>query len=300
MRAFRWASERIGNTGIVAFVTNNSYINKRSFDGMRKHLAEEFNALYLLNLGGGMREGTQDDSNVFDIKIGVSIALLVKTGEPVDSPCIFYNNETELQSKAWTFNFLNKHQNVDNVTWQEIQPDAKNTWLTKGLQEDFHNHIPMGTKEAKKIKGPVVNDVIFKKFSLGVSTNRDPWVYNFNQDSLRDNVERIINTYNAEADCYVRQAPPKPKVDDFVISDATKIKWSSSLKDKLKSGKTTYFSQEKVRESLYRPFSKLHLYFDPRMMTDRASVFPSIFPIPETENENQVICVAGIGDRKGY
>ena len=98
----------------------------------------------------------------------------------------------------------------------------------------------------------------------------------------------------------MRLVPPKPKVDDFVLDDATKIKWSSGLKTKLVSGKTTHFSPEKVRESLYRPFSKLHLYFDPRMMIERASVFPSIFPIPETENENRVICVAGIGDRKGF
>ena len=296
MRAFRWASERIGNTGIVAFVTNNSYINKRSFDGMRKHLAEEFNALYLLNLGGGMREG-QDDSNVFDITVGVSIALLVKTGEPVDSPCIFYNNETELQSKAWTFNFLNKHQNVDNVIWQEIQPDAKNTWLTKGLQEDFHNHIPMGTKEAKRIKGPVVNDVIFKKFSLGVSTNRDYWVYNFNQDSLRDNVQRMIETYNAEVDRWIRQELPKPEIDDFVLNDATKIKWSRDLKKKLKGGISTEYANHKIRSSLYRPFTKTNLFLD-KTLIDSPGQFPSIFPNPETETENRVICVGGYGRKE--
>ncbi len=300
VRAFFWASKRIGDTGIVAFVTNNSFISKRTFDGMRKHLAEEFNALYLLNLGGGMREG-QDDSNVFDITLGVSIALLLKTGKPVDSPCIFYNNETELHSKAHTFDFLNRHQNVGKVTWQEIQPDANHTWLTGGLQEDFFDLIPTGTKEIKenkKITTETAEGVIFKDFSLGVSTNRDFWVYNFNQDSLRDNVERMIDTYNAEADRYMRQAPPKPKVDDFVINDATKIKWSSGLKAKLVSGKTTHFSPEKVRESLYRPFSKLHLYFDPRMTTDRTSVFPSIFPIPKTETENQVICVGGYGRKE--
>ena len=296
VRAFRWASERIGNTGIVAFVTNNSYINKRSFDGMRKHLAEEFNALYLLNLGGGMREG-QDDSNVFDITVGVSIALLVKTGEPVDSPCIFYNNETELQSKAWTFNFLNKHQNVDNVIWQEIQPDAKNTWLTKGLQEDFHNHIPMGTKEAKRIKGPVVNDVIFKKFSLGVSTNRDYWVYNFNQDSLRDNVQRMIETYNAEVDRWIRQELPKPEIDDFVLNDATKIKWSRDLKKKLKGGISTEYANHKIRSSLYRPFTKTNLFLD-KTLIDSPGQFPSIFPNPETETENRVICVGGYGRKE--
>ena len=263
---------------------------------MRKHLAEEFNALYLLNLGGNLRKG-QGDSNVFGITVGVSIALLVRTGEPIDAPCIFYNNKTELLSKAQTFDFLKKNQNVDNVTWQEIQPDAKNTWLTKGLHADFDDLIPMGTKAAKKIKGPVVNDVIFRKYSLGVSTNRDVWVYNFNQDSLRDNVERMINTYNAEVDRYMRQVPPKPKVDDFVVYDDTKIKWSRDLKRKLKQGKNTEYVNHKIRNSLYRPFTKSNLYLD-RIMTDIVSLFPSIFPTREAETENRVICVGGYGRKE--
>ena len=304
VRAFSWASKRIGNSGIVAFVTNNSFIDDRMFDGMRKHLAEEFNALYLLNLGGNMRKG-QGNSNVFGITVGVSIALLVRTGKPIDSPCVFYNNETELLSKAQTFHFLKTHENVGNMTWQKLQPDANHTWLAEGRHADFDDLIPMGTKEAKK-KG-IATDVVFKNFSLGVSTNRDAWVYNFNQKALRENVQLTIETYTTELDRWKRQVAewkrgnvPEPKVDDFVLYDDTKIKWSSSLKDKLKGGKITHFSPEKVKEALYRPFTKLLLYFDPRMMIDRASVFPSIFPTPEAEMENQVICVAGIGDRKGF
>ena len=308
VRAFRWASERIGDSGIVAFVTNNNFISDWTFDGMRKHLAKEFNTLYLLNLGGNMRKG-QADSNVFGITVGVSIAILVRTGEPVDSPHIFYNDETELLSKAQTFHFLKTHNNVGNISREKIRPDEKHTWLTEGLHDDFDTLIPMGIKEAKKEKGTAetTEGVIFKNFSLGVSTNRDVWVYSFNQDSLHNNVQRMLETYTAEVDRWRHQVAewkrgnaPEPKIDDFVVPDDTQIKWSSSLKDKLKSGKATHFSPEKVREALYRPFTKLPLYFDPRMMTDRASVFPSIFPTPQTEMENQVICVAGIGDRKGF
>ena len=306
VRAFSWASERIGDTGIVAFVTNNSFIDAGMFDGMRKHLAEEFDALYLLNLGGNLRKGQPADSNVFDIRVGVSIALLVRTGKSVDSAHIFYSDETELLRKAQTFDFLKTHENIGNVTWQKLRPYAKHAWLTEGLHADFNDLIPIGTKEAKKKKG-TVEGVIFKDFSLGVSTNRDVWVYNFDQDSLRDNVQRTIETYTAEMDRWKRQVIewkrgniPEPKVDDFVLYDDGKIKWSSSLKSKLESGKTTHFSGKRVREALYRPFTKLHLYFDPRMTTERASMFPCIFPTPATETGNQVICVAGIGDRKGF
>ena len=302
VRAFRWASERIGDSGIVAFVTNNSFIEGDAFDGMRKHLAEEFNALYVLNLGGNMRKG-QGNSNVFGITVGVSIALLVRTGEPINSPCILYNDETELLNKAQTFDFLKTHENVGNVTWQELQPDKKHTWLTEGLQDDFDDLIPMGTKEAKRKKG-VVNDVIFKTFSLGVSTNRDAWVYNFNRDSFRDNVQRAIGTYTAEVDRWQRHVSEwkrgnasEPKVDDFVLYDDTKIKWSRDLKQKLTRGTITEYDNHKIRSSLYRPFTASNLYFD-RMMTDRVSLFPSIFPTPETETENRVICVGGYGRKE--
>ena len=308
VRAFRWASERIGESGIVAFVTNNSFIADWTFDGMRKHLAEEFNALYLLNLGGNMRKG-QGDSNVFGITVGVSIALLVRTGEPIDSPCISYNNETELLNKAQTFHFLETHENVGNITWQELKPNAtKHTWLTKGLHDDFDTLIPLGTKEAKEEKGTAetTEGVIFKNFSLGVSTNRDFWVYNFNQDTLRGNVQCMLETYTIEVDRWRRQViesksenVPAPKVDDFVLSNATKIKWSRDLKRKLKRAAITKYSNHKIRTSLYRPFTKTNLFLD-EILIDSLGQFPTIFPTSETETTNQVIIVSDHGFRSGF
>ena len=298
VRAFSWASNRIGNSGIVAFITNNNFINGLVFDGMRKHLAEEFNALYLLNLGGNINKRQPAGSNVFDIKIGVSIALLVRTGEPIDSPCILYNNETELLSKAQTFHFLKTHKSVSNVTWQEIQPDEKHTWLTEGLHDDFDDLIPIGTKVAKDKKG-TAEGVIFKNFSLGVSTNRDVWVYNFNQDALRDNVQCMLETHEVELDRWKRQKLPKPKIDDFVLYDDTKMKWSNTLKQHLERGNITQFAEEKIRCSLYRPFTKRELFFD-NILIDRIGHFPTIFPTRETETENQVICLTDKGSEKPF
>ena len=301
VRAFSWASNRIGNSGIVAFITNNNFINGLAFDGMRKHLAEEFNALYLLNLGGNINKRQPAGSNVFDIKIGVSIALLVRTGEPIDSPCILYNNETELLSKAQTFHFLKTHKSVSDVTWQEIQPDEKYTWITEGLHADFDTLIPIGTKEAKDEKGTAetTEGVIFKNFSLGVSTNRDFWVYNFNQDALRDNVQRMLETYEVELDRWKRQRPPKRNVNDFVFYDDTKMKWSNTLKQHLERGNITQFAEEKIRCSLYRPFTKKELFFD-NILIDRMGHFSTIFPPLETEAENQIICLTDKGSEKPF
>ena len=309
VRAFSWASKRIGNSGIVAFITNNNFIKGLVFDGMRKHLAEEFNALYLLNLGGNINKRQPAGSNVFDIKVGVSIALLVRTGKPVDSSRIFYNDKTELSSKEQTFHFLKTHENVGNVTWQEIQPDEKHTWITEGLHADFDTLIPIGTKEAKKEKdtAETTEGVIFKNFSLGVSTNRDVWVYNFNQDALRDNVQRMLETYTAEVDRWKRQViewkrgnVPEPQVDDFVLSDATKIKWSRDLKEKkLMRGKITEYANHKIRSSLYRPFTRTNLFLD-KVLVDSPGQFHTILPTLETETENQVICLTDKGSEKPF
>ena len=140
--------------------------------------------------------------------------------------------------------------------------------------------------------------MIFKTYSNGVKTNRDAWAYNFDRSALSENISGMIATYNAEVDRWRRRENRDIDVDDFVISDTTKISWSETLKSKLQRGKTADFSEEKVRISLYRPFTRSNLYFD-RMMTERVYVFPSIFPTPETEGENRVICV-GDYDRKEF
>ena len=156
----------------------------------------------------------------------------------------------------------------------------------------------MGTKEAKAVKGAAVG-VIFETYSNGVTTNRDAWVYNFNRNVLTENMSRLIENYNMEVARWGQWAERNVNLDDFVNSDETKIKWSLTLKQKLRSGQIAAFAEAKIRQSLYRPFTKSNLYFD-RMTNDRLLVFPSIFPTLETEAENQVIVVSDHGFRAGF
>ena len=300
VKAIRWALDRIGDEGVVAFVTNNSFLDGVAFDGMRKHLAEDCDAIYIFDLDGNARKGIKvSDANVFGIRVGVSINLFVKKKQkPSESPRLFYYHTDDLWDKKQKFGFLSERQHIGNVEWQTIQPDARHTWFTEGLHAEFDTFIPMGTKETKATKGKVV-DVIFKTYSSGVKTNRDAWAYNFNRDALTENMRRMIETYNEQIFKWERRGDQDADIDDFVASDNGKIGWSSGLKLKLKSGQVAGFSREKIRTSLYRPFTRSNLYFD-RMMAERLYVFPSIFPTPETEMENRVICVAGIGDRKGF
>ena len=302
VKAIRWASDRIGEEGVVAFVTNNSFLDGIAFDGMRKHLADDFDAIYILDLSGNVRKNPKlsgTTHNVFGIQVGVSINFFIKRRDNTNSQAeIFYARVDEFWRKEDKYRYLDSKEHYRNIEWKPITPDRRYTWLTEGLHPEFETFIPIGTKEAKAEKGEG-RDVIFHRFSNGIVTARDAWTYNFNRNALTENMNRLIGTYNAEIDRWKRRENRDANVDDFVIYDEAKIKWTDRLKQDLKRGKTANFSQEKARTSLYRPFAKLNLYFD-RMMNQRVYVLPSIFPTSETEQENRVICVSGLGSNKPF
>ena len=302
VKAIRWASDRIGAEGVIALVTNNSFIDGKAFDGMRKHLADDFDAIYILDLGGNVRKNPKlsgTTHNVFGIQVGVSINFFVKKRDNANSQSeIFYARLDECWRKDHKYRYLDSKQHYRKIEWKPITPDWRYTWLTEGLHAEFEDFIPIGTKEAKEARSEAV-DVIFKHYGRGVATSRDAWVYNFNQNALTKNMNRLIGTYNAEVDRWERRADRDANVDDFVISDEAKISWSESLKRNLQRGKTADFSLDKMRSSLYRPFMKSNLYFD-RIMNERVYIFPSILPTPETETENWVICLTAVGNKKPF
>ena len=141
--------------------------------------------------------------------------------------------------------------------------------------------------------------VIFKIYSNGVKTNRDAWACNFNCNALAENISGMIANYNAEVARWGQRIDRDANLDDFVMADDTMVKWSSTLKQHLKRGQVATFAESKIRWSIYRPFVKLHLYFD-RVMNDRGLAFPSIFPTRETEEKNQVVCLTDKGSEKPF
>ena len=300
IKAIRWASKRIGEEGVVAFVTNNSFLDGVAFDGMRKNLSEDFNAIYVLDLGGNARKGLKvSDANVFGIRVGVSINLFVKHKEKLpENSQLFYYRTDELWNKQQKFDFLNENQHIGNIMWQTLQPKTQYTWLTEGLHAEFDTFIPMGTKQTKAAKGTPI-DAIFKTYSRGILTCRDAWAYNFEPKTLCENMNRMIENYNTEIDRWKRRENKGTSLDPFGVSDNTKISWSEALKRNFQRGIVTDFSEKKVRTSFYRPFTKSYLYFD-RIMTERVYVYPSIFPTPETEAENNVICVSAPGATQSF
>ena len=129
----------------MAFVTNNSFIGEKTFDGMRKHLVDDFDAIYILNLGGDARRGLKvSDSNVFGITVGVSINFFIKSRDNLKSQAeIFYARVDESWRKTDILQYLSKTHYRD-IEWKPITPDHRYTWLTKGLNA-FETFIPMGS-----------------------------------------------------------------------------------------------------------------------------------------------------------
>ena len=242
VRAIRWASDRIGEEGVVAFVTNNSFLDGVAFDGMRKHLYQDFSRVYVLDLKGNvrkdsMREGVPigEKHTIFGLAamVGIAVTFFVRSRQHQDHK-IYYSEVDWKATRQEKFNLIENAGSVNSIQWKELTPDKNHTWLTEGLHAEFETFIPMGTKKAKKAKGQV-SDVIFKTYGLGVNTNRDAWAYNYNRNTLVDNMSRMIDTYNEEVFRWERRANRDANVDEFVINDSARISWSETLRACFKS-----------------------------------------------------------------
>lgn len=288
VKAFRWASDRIGKEGIVAYISNGSYVDGLSFDGMRRCLGEEFDAVYVLDLGGNVRKNPKlsgTTHNVFGIQVGVSIAFLVRRAEgllPADKR-IYYARVDEFWRKGQKYDFLDQSRDVNGVKWREIAPNSNHTWLTEGMEDEFDAFLPIGTKEAKAGD----ENAIFENYGRGVATSRDAWAFNFDRNGLIENIRRMIKTYNEHVMRW-DQSMSKLGVDEFVSNNEHEISWSESLKSYLQARVTLSFDPSKIRHAYYRPFTKQYLYFD-HHLDERRYQFPYFLPTPSSEDENRVI-----------
>lgn len=300
VKAIRWASDRIGANGVVAFVTNNSFMDEISFDGMRKHLAQDFQAIYVLDLGGNVRKNPKlsgTTHNVFGIQIGVSISFLVKKPEPKKQRVgrIHYVSVPPQWRKEQKYDFLDKSANRANIEWKKIPSRSDHIWLGEDLRSAFAKLMPLGTEAGRSANGDGVG-AIFRTYSLGISTNRDAVVYDFDKKTLLERVEQFCEDYDAEVARYHRKGKPK-NVDEFVRYD--KIKWSRDLKRDLRTSKALKFDSEKVRLCCYRPFTNKLIYADDTAV-DRLGPLVRFFPTVNSNAENRALCMSAIGSSKPF
>lgn len=300
VKFFRWAVERLEDRdGVVCFVSNNSFVDQIAFDGMRKNLLRDFTILYHVDLHGNVRKNPKlsgTTHNVFGIQVGVGITVAICQKQSA-ARVLLYHRVPEDWRKEEKLSWLAKKREVAAVEWQTLQPDESHTWRIPAHADAFKALIPIGSREAKA--GKTTEDrAIFKNFSIGVNTCRDVWAYCFEKEQLAAQVQRSIETYNGEIDRWKRAGQPED-IDSFVNNDETRIKWSNTLKNTFRRGIYAEFQDDKIRNALWRPFTKRFLFFD-SVMNQARGLCPQIFPTAFTEEENIVICVSDRAHRAAF
>ena len=299
VKAIRFATDRIGDSGIVCFVNNNSFFTEKTFDGMRKELANDFDEIYVLDLGGNVRKNPKlsgTTHNVFGIQVGVSINLFIRlhTNKSAKRKGRIYHHAVGVDwRKEQKYSFLETKADIGAVKWRRLNPDARGNWLTNETDEEFASFLPIASKEAKAGTSVIT---IFRDYSLGVSTNRDAVVYDFEPERLAKRVEQFADDYNAELHRWMKKGKPSC-LDDFV--SYKKIKWSETLKRHFAEEHEAEFSRSKICQSLYRPFTEMKLYYD-SLFVDRPGFFDETFNTKKAKSENSVLLIPSTGGRSPF
>jgi predicted helicase len=290
VRAIRWASDRIGNAGIIGYVSGSGYIEKPAMDGMRLALAEEFSNIYVLNLRGDIRKNmlsngrALEGQNVFGSgsMTGIAITLFVKNPNAPTHGLINYHDIGDDLKADDKLNSLRRLKGVEGITrdggWQRITPNEHGDWLGQ-RDKNFEKFIVLGDKKGT---GPK----LFESYSLGVVTNRDAWCVNASREAAELNMKRMIATYNSELARFnanysgLDRHARSELLAEFIDADPAKISWTRALKGDLAKGNTFAFDATCLTPYLYRPFTHQWLYYN-RTFNEVVSLMPRMFPMAQ-------------------
>ncbi|GER07971.1 DNA damage-inducible protein [Iodidimonas muriae] len=297
IRAIRWASDRIGKAGVMAYVTNAGWVDGNATDGLRKCLAEEFSDLYVFHLRGNARtageQRRKEKGNVFGegTRTPVAIYVFVKNPDASEHGRIHFHDIGDYLDRNQKLAIIRDFRSIDGITavkgWKRITPDENNDWLDQ-VDRSFDRFMLMG---AKRYRG---EPLIFKDFSNGLKTQRDAWAYNFSSMKLKVNMSRMMEAYNEAVDKLGGRS-----IDDIKKAanyDAKRISWSDHLFNGVKRAVRATSESGGVVQSLYRPFERSWAFYS-ALFNDRRGQMPRIFP--NAAAENLVIQVCGIGG-KGF
>ena len=305
IRAIRWASDRIGQSGVIGFVTNGGFVDANAADGMRKCLAEEFSSIHIFHLRGNQRtsgeRSRKEGGKIFGSGSRAPIAISVLVKNPIAARhgqiffCDIGDYLTREEKLARVANYTSVTGIAEAGHWLEITPDEHGDWL-KQRDDSFSEFIVIGDKKGNA-------DKLFDCFSLGVVTNRDAWCFSASKSNLARNIRRMIDFYNQEVDRFSHAHHGLDKKaredlrDAFIDTNPKEISWTRALKQDWATGRRFQFEKSCLVPSLYRPFAKQWMYFN-RNLNEMVLQMPRIFP--DAEAENLVICVAGPGSISGF
>jgi len=320
LRFFRWASDRLGEEGVLAFITNRSYLDSRQADGFRKTVAKEFQEIWIVDLMSDVRKNPKISGtkhNIFGIQAGVAIAFLVRKkqesvrpelveGRPfmlrqaqherlkTENDCeIHYLSLDDFLLATEKRDWL-KHNSLRGLfrsgEFKGITPNAQGNWLNQP-QEDWSAWLPVASKDVKAGKG---DGAIFKLQSLGISTNRDEWLYSHSEIEVAEKTRTLIEMYQAEQKRWGKSDHTKD-IENFVNRS---VKWTTELTAHLVKGTQLKYQPNRVMRASYRPFVEKFLYYD-RIVIHRTYQQTNIFPIG-IKAENLVIGFIGDATDKPF
>ena len=280
--AIRWASDRIGDQGVVAFVTNGYWLYGNVDSGVRACLAEEFSAIYVLDLRGNARTSGErrriEGHNVFGqgSRAPVAITVLVRNPDAEHEGCrILYRDIGDYQSREDKLGHLREWGSIAEVSnWEEITPDRHHDWIGQ-RDERFQAFYPIGSKDAKAGKS---SDAVFQLYSNGVKTGRDHYLYSFSRVGCARNARKVPNSAESTG-MEVREDEP-----------------AYSVNNPATGGQRTS-ERSNVRAVFYRPFVKQYCYVN-NSLIQRKYQQDHIFP--HGHSGNRAICLPAIGSRRPF
>ena len=291
IRSIRWASDRIGKSGIVGFVTNGGFLEGNAAAGIRKCLADEFSSIYVFHLRGNQRTSGElsrrEGGKIFGSgsRAPIAISLLVKN-PGAKSKGINFHDIGDYLTTEQKLKIIHDFASVGGISassgWSPIVPDEHGDWL-KQRDSSFSEHIVMGSKDENAYVA------LFSKYSNGIKSQRDDWVFNASKKATESNILRLIGFYNREVERFhevhgnLDKKARDELVDGFIDNDPSHISWTRALKGDLAKNKAIEFDSSKITCALYRPFTKQWLYFD-RRLNEMVYQIPRLFPTGEFEN----------------
>ncbi len=298
LRAFRWATDRIGERGIVAFVSNGGWLDANTGDGVRLSMAEDFSDIYVFNLRGNQRTAGElsrkEGGKVFGSGSRNTVVITIGIKDPTASGCtIHYRDIGDYLSAEHKLEIV-EHSSPATIDWTTITPNSHGDWLNQRSAK-YENWPVLGSKKNTS------QLMVFKRFSRGLETGRDSWVNNFSNDRLQNAISSLCSTYNNSlAPIYKwfennnhlnknESSVAKFLKERTKYADPKAIKWSRSLRAFAAKGEKVTPQSGSFIHSLYRPFCTQHAYFDKYLNHERSQL-PSMFPTPEHDNIGIGVC----------
>ena len=282
IRAFRWATDRIGDAGVVAFVSNGGWVDGNTADGMRLSLADEYSHIYVYNLRGNARTAgdlrQKEAGKVFGSGSRNTVAIFIGIKDPSHhGPCqIRYRDIGDYLSRDQKLALV-KDASIGSFDWEAIIPSADGDWINQ-RDETFRLWPVIGDKTSTTAR-------VFATYSAGLKTSRDAWCYNFSATKLAANLLRSVDFYNTEVARIAALAPPVPNIDAVIDVDPTRFSWDRINKRQVTRGHMLAFNPSQVRAATYRPFMRQHAYFDPTQQLNNCTYqLPSMFPTSHHAN----------------